>query len=108
MSSRSSTNSMTVASTAAVGYAWNMFTSVNKMIGTQLSLLQSASTSSTTTPQPPKVVSDEILEARYDHTINLLQAINTATTKIGILIDIDTKRYHELSRIGHYLKQVHN
>lgn len=98
---------MAVAGTAAVGYAWNMFTSVNKMIGTQLSMLQSSSSSlSTSSNQSTKLISDEVLENRYDYLINVLQSLNLATTKMGILIDLDHKRYHELSRIGHYLKQV--
>ena len=104
---------MSVASTAAVGYAWNVFSSVNKMIGTQLSMLQSStslstslSSSSSSSTQSTRVISDEVLENRYDYTIKLLQALNVATTKIGNLIAVDTNRYHELSRIGEHLKLV--
>lgn len=113
-STKSSSNSMTIAGTAAVGYAWNMFTSVNKMIGTQLSMLQSSSSSSTSLSTTSssnnnnslKFISDEVLESRYDYLINVLQSLNLATTKMGIVIDLDHKRYHELSRIGFYLKQA--
>lgn len=92
-------STVSAASTAAVGYAWGMLSSMNKMIGSQLSMFQNS-------PPPPPKILDEALENRYNYTINLLQALAAATIKLGNLIDIDSKRYHELSRIGHYLKQV--
>jgi hypothetical protein len=78
-----------------------MLSSMNKMMGlsSQISLFPSSSL------PPPKIL-DEVLENRYNHTVTVLQALASATTKIGNLIDIDHKRYHELSRISHYLKQV--
>jgi hypothetical protein len=76
-----------------------MLSSMNKMMGLSSQLFPSS------TLPPPKIL-DEVLENRYNYTIILLQALASATTKIGNLIDIDHKRYHELSRIGHYLKQV--
>ena len=99
--SSSTTSTVSAASTAAAGYAWGMLSSMNKMIGlnSQLSLFSSSSL------PPPKIL-DEVLENRYNYTMILLQALASATTKIGNLIDIDQKRYHELSRISHYLKQV--
>lgn len=99
LSPPTTTSTVTAAGTAAVGYAWGMLSSMNKMIGSQLSMLQG-------TPPPPPKILDEALENRYNYTINLLQALSSATTKLGNLIEIDSKRYHELSRIGYYFKQV--
>jgi hypothetical protein len=57
-------------------------------------------------PSPAPLATDEALDRGSDRMEKILKALAKATSAMGVLLDLDSKRYHELSRMGHYLKQV--
>lgn len=87
----------TAIGSAAVGYAWGMWSSVNKILN--IPAVTSAKVS---------VPSDPRLEEAFAYTSALLNALASATAKMGVLLDTNRKIHHELSRISHYMRLVTN
>ena len=86
------TAAATAVGSAAVGYAWGMWTSVNKMLN-----IPTITKRHVTTP------SNAQLEESFAYTTGLLHALVTATAKMGTLLDVNKMIHHDLSRASHYM-----
>jgi hypothetical protein len=85
----------TAVGSAAMGYAWGMWSSVNKILN-----IPAVTSVNVSVPSDPR------LEESFVYTSSFLNALAGATVKMGVLLDVNKKICYELSRISHYMRLV--